>query len=289
MNRETQLKVTNDYIFKKIFAKKGNESILKDLLNSILQIKIKSIEVIADANLERQLESNKLGILDLKAKVDEEAIVNIEIQIINRYNMIERTLFYWSGLYYNVLQKGADYKEIKKVIAINILDYNEFDEGPYHEIARLRREYLYKKLTDKIEIHFIQIPKFKKQRKDMKTKLDMWMDFISQIDEKEVKNAMSKNKEIKKAQEEYEYLTGDEEERRIAFLREKALRDENSIFDAGKDIGRKEGKEEGKEEGKKEEKKEIAKSMLKEKMPIETIIKITKLSTKEIEKIEKEM
>ena len=289
MNRETQLKVTNDYIFKKIFAKKGNESILKDLLNSILQIKIKSIEVIADANLERQLESNKLGILDLKAKVDEDTIVNIEIQIINRYNMIERTLFYWSGLYYNVLQKGADYKEIKKVIAINILDYNEFEEGPYHEIAKLRREYLYKILTDKIEIHFIQIPKFKKQRKDMKTKLDMWMDFISQIDEKEVKNAMSKNKEIKKAQEEYEYLTGDEEERRIAFLREKALRDENSIFDAGKDIGRKEGKEEGKEEGKKEEKKEIAKSMLKEKMPIETIIKITKLSTKEIEKIEKEM
>ena len=285
MNRERQLKVTNDYIFKKIFAKKGNESILKDLLNSILQIKIKSIEVIADANLERQLESNKLGILDLKAKVDEDTIVNIEIQIINRYNMIERTLFYWSGLYYNVLQKGVDYKEIKKVIAINILDYNEFEEGPYHEIAKLRREYLYKILTDKIEIHFIQIPKFKKQRKDMKTKLDMWMDFISQIDEKEVKNAMSKNKEIKKAQEEYEYLTGDEEERRIAFLREKALRDENSIFDAGKDIGRKEGKE----EGKKEEKKEIAKSMLKEKMPIETIIKITKLSTKEIEKIEKEM
>lgn len=281
MNRETQLKVTNDYIFKKIFAKKGNESILKDLLNSILQIKIKSIEVISDANLERQLESNKLGILDLKAKVDEDTIVNIEIQIINRYNMIERTLFYWSGLYYNVLQKGADYKEIKKVIAINILDYNEFEEGPYHEIAKLRREYLYKILTDKIEIHFIQIPKFKKQRKDMKTKLDMWMDFISQIDEKEVKNAMSKNKEIKKAQEEYEYLTGDEEERRIAFLREKAIRDENSIFDAGKDIGRKEGKEEGK--------KEIAKSMLKEKMPIETIIKITKLSRKEIEKIEKEM
>lgn len=305
MNRETQLKVTNDYIFKKIFAKKGNESILKDLLNSILQIKIKSIEVIADANLERQLESNKLGILDLKAKVDEETIVNIEIQIINRYNMIERTLFYWSGLYYNVLQKGADYKEIKKVIAINILDYNEFDEGPYHEIARLRREYLYKILTDKIEIHFIQIPKFKKQRKDMKSKLDMWMDFISQIDEKEVKNAMSKNKEIKKAQEEYEYLTGDEEERRIAFLREKALRDENSIFDAGKDIGRKEGKEEGKkegieigreqgieigkEQGIEQNKKEIANSMLKEKMPIETIMKVTKLSREEIEKIEKEM
>lgn len=292
-----QLKVTNDYIFKKIFAKKGNESILKDLLHSILQIKIKSLEVMADTNLERELESNKLGILDIKAKIDNETIVNIEIQIINRYNMIERTLFYWSGLYYNVLQKGEDYKEIKKVIAINILDYNEFDEGPYHEIAKLRREYLYKILTDKIEIHFIQIPKFKKQRKDMKTKLDMWMDFISQIDEKEVKNAMSKNKEIKKAQEEYEYLTGDEAERRIAFLREKAIRDENSIFDAGKDIGFKDGIEKGikqgiakgEKQGKKKEQREIVKSMIKENIPVETIMKITKLSKEEIEKIIKEM
>lgn len=288
MNKKIQLKVTNDYIFKKIFAKKGNENILKDLLNSILQIKIKSLEVMADTNLERELESNKLGILDIKAKIDNDTIVNIEIQIINRYNMIERTLFYWSGLYYNVLQKGEDYKEIKKVIAINILDYNEFEEGPYHEIAKLRREYLYKILTDKIEIHFIQIPKFKKQRKDMKTKLDMWMDFISQIDEKEVKNAMSKNKEIKKAQEEYEYLTGDEAERRIAFLREKAIRDENSIFDAGKDIGFKDGIEKGIKQGKEKEQKEMVKSMLKEKIPIETIMKITKLSREKIEKIKRE-
>ena len=118
----------------------------------------------------------------------------------------------------------------------------------------------------------------------MKTKLDMWMDFISQIDEKEVKNAMSKNKEIKKAQEEYEYLTGDEEERRIAFLREKAIRDENSIFDAWKDIGRKEGIEIGKEQTQ----KEIVKTMTKENMPIETIIKVTKLSREDIEKIQKE-
>ena len=118
----------------------------------------------------------------------------------------------------------------------------------------------------------------------MKTKLDMWMDFISQIDEKEVKNAMSKNKEIKKAQEEYEYLTGEEAERRIAFLREKAIRDETSIFDAGKDIGFKAGIQKGKKE-----QKEMIKSMIKEKIPLETIVKVTKLSKEEIEKIMKEM
>ena len=53
------------------------------------EISIQNIEVMSDTNLERELESNKLGILDIKAKVDEDTIFNIEIQIINRYNMIK--------------------------------------------------------------------------------------------------------------------------------------------------------------------------------------------------------
>ena len=279
MNEETQLKVTNDYIFKRIFAKKGNESILKDLLNAILGIKIKEIEVMADTNLEKEIETRKLGILDIKAVLNNDTIIDIEIQILNRHNMIERTLYYWSGLYNNQLQKGEEYQESKRVIAINILDYNEFTEGPYHEIAKLRREYMYRVLTDKMEIHFIQIPKFKKQRKDMKTKLDMWMEFISQIDKEGVENAMSKNKEIKKAQEEYEYLTGEENERRIAFLMDKAIRDEKSSYRDGKQDGIKLGRKDGEEK----KQKEIAKKMKEEKVDIELIIKVTGLNKKQIE------
>ena len=37
---------------------------------------------------------------------------------------------------------------------------------------------------------------------------------------------MKENEEIRKAQEELEYLTGDEEEKRLAELREKVIRDE---------------------------------------------------------------
>ena len=282
MNNEPKLKVTNDYIFKKIFGKKGNESILKNFLSAILQIEIKSIEVITDANLEKELESNKLGILDIEAKLDENTIVNIEMQVINRYNMLERTLFYWSGIYYNILQKGEDYKEIKKVIAINILDYNEFEEGPYHEIAKLRREYKNKILTDKMEIHFIQIPKFKREKENAQTGLGEWMSFIAQIGEKEVKNAMNKNKEIKKAQEEYEHLVGDEAERRIAFLREKAIRDETSIYDAGYHKGEELGKKIGEKKGEQKRNKEIAKKMKQEGLEIKLIQKITNLTEEEI-------
>ena len=41
-----KLKVTNDYVFKRIFAKQGNESILNDFLIAVLELPIEKIEVI---------------------------------------------------------------------------------------------------------------------------------------------------------------------------------------------------------------------------------------------------
>ena len=269
--------VINDYIFKKIFSKKGNESILKDFLISVLDIPIQKVETRAEVSLERQIEENKLGRLDILAKLDDSTIVNIEVQILNKYNFIDRTMYYWSGNYYNELRAGEDYNKVKKVIAINILDYEIFEEGPYHEIARIRRDFKNKILTDKMELHFIQIPKFLKENRGTKTKLEQWMQFISQKDEKEVELAMKENEEIKKANEEYEYLTGDEAERRLALLREEAIRDEKTMLRGSR--------EEGKKEGEKLKQIEIAKNMLNEGMEIKTISRLTKLTIEEIEKI----
>ena len=105
----------------------------------------------------------------------------------------------------------------------------------------------------------------------MKTKLDMWMEFISQIDKEGVENAMSKNKEIKKAQEEYEYLTGEENERRIAFLMDKAIRDEKSAY------------VDGKLDGERKKQREIAKKMKERGIEIKEIEEITGLNKKQIE------
>lgn len=277
---KTKIPVTNDYIFKKIFAKKGNENILKDFLIAVLEIPIKKVEVQAEISLEKQLEENKLGRLDLLAILNDTTIVNIEVQVLNPNNFIERTLYYWSGNYYNDLKAGENYRKIKRTIAINILDYEQFEEGPFHEIVRLKRDYQNRILTDKMEIHFIQIPKFIKREGEIKTKLGQWMQFISQIDQKEVEVAMKENEAIKKANVEYEYLTGEEEERRIAFLRDKAIRDEKSIREGSK--------EEGREEGREEKQKEIAKKLLDKNMLIEEIIEITDLTKEEIEKLRKE-
>ena len=270
---ETKLPITNDYIFKKIFSKKGNESILKDFLIAILQIAIEKIEVQTEVSLEKQLEENKLGRLDILAVLDDNTIANIEVQVLNPHDFIERSLYYWSGNYYNDLKAGKDYKKVKRTIAINILNYELFEEGPFHEIAKLKREYQNKILTDKIEMHFIQMPKFLKEKRGSKTKLDQWMQFICHINEGEVELAMKENEEIKKANEEYEYLTGDEAERRLAFLRDKAIRDENNMIASAK------------EEGERKKQIEIAKELLKLGMSLENIEKVTKLTKEEIQKL----
>ena len=258
-----KLKVTNDYVFKRIFGKQGNESILKDFLIAVLELPIEEIEIIKDAHLDRTVVDNKSGILDIKATLNNKITVNIEMQVRNQHNMIDRSLYYWSNLYSSNLYKKQNYRDNNKTITINILMFNIFKEGPYHEKCMIRRNYNNEILTEDLEMHFIQIPKCKKE--DVKTKLDKWVQFIGNISKEGVDIAMKENEEIRKAQDELEYLTGDEEEKRLAELREKAIRDEVTNIHGTK--------------------RDIAKKMKEEKIYIETISRITGLDKEEIEEL----
>ena len=108
---------------------------------------------------------------------------------------------------------------------------------------------------------------------------------------------MKKNKQIKRAFDDLEYLTGDEEVKRIAELRLKGALDRNSRLRyereegekigmaKGEKIGRQEGERIGKKEGYNEAKKIMVKNMLNEDANIDFIAKVTGLSKEEIEKI----
>lgn len=124
-------------------------------------------------------------------------------------------------------------------------------------------------------MHYLQLPKFKQKCKRISNKLEEWLTFISFENMEELK--MIENEKVKKAEEELEYLSGDEAERRIAYLRETAEIDRKFAMTAARDQGRTEGKI--------EEKIETAKKMLAEEMDINLIIKITGLTKDEIEKL----
>lgn len=132
-----KLKLTNDFVFKKLFGQKGNESILKNLLEVVLKIKIDKIEVKAEVELEKNKKDDKTGVLDIVAVADNNTTIDIEMQMQNQYNIRERSLYYWAGLYYTGLQKAEEYSENKKAITINIVNFDIFKEGPYHEKAEI--------------------------------------------------------------------------------------------------------------------------------------------------------
>ncbi len=88
-----------DFVFKKIFGEEGSEEILKDLLEAILEKKIESIEIAKDVHLSKENIENKEGILDVKAVINKDREIDIEIQVKNEYNVIKRSLYYLSGLW----------------------------------------------------------------------------------------------------------------------------------------------------------------------------------------------
>ena len=85
---------------------------------------------------------------------------------------------------------------------------------------------------------------------------------------------MIENKYVQKAEDEFEYLTGDEAEKRLAELREKAIRDEAAALKGATRKGIEQGK------------LEVAKKMLTENCDIDLICKVTELTKEEIEKLQ---
>ena len=101
--------------------------------------------------------------------------------------------------------------------------------------------------------------------------------FLNNPNESEVSKIMNENKEIKEAMNELEKISQDKELRRIAELREKAIRDEQN--------GLRHAREEGIEEGIEQGIEQVAKEKKKKKYTNEEIQKITKLTIEQIEKL----
>ena len=157
---------------------------------------------------------------------------------------------------------------------INILNYKmlEFEEYVSNTAIVLDKHREYEVLKG-IKWYFIELPKFREQNPDMNEKINQWLAFIDDQDRGLIEMAEEKNKTLKKARKEMEYLTGDEEVQRLAWLHEKWEMDYNSGMDYAK------------EQGKKENKIEVARKMKAKNIDIDTIVEITELTKEEIEKL----
>lgn len=262
------------FVFKKIFGNEKHPNILISFLNAVLNPSdpIKSV-TLQDTTIEKEYLTDKYSRLDVRATTDKGEHINIEIQLDNKYNMIKRSLYYWSKLYEGQLESGNDYQKLARTICINLIDFNLLNHDKFHSVYRLKDCETHEELTDIIELHFIELKKMKhvKHADEVKSKLEAWLHFINQPDSEVVRELEAVESEIKSAKAELIRLSGNKVERELFEKRRQAMLDEASALAFAE------------EKGAKKEKLEIAKNLIQKGLDNGFIVETTGLSLEEVE------
>lgn len=170
-----------DYAFKQLFGSEKNKEITVVFLNAIL--KRTGRDMIRDISFQNieiggEYEEDKQSRLDLLVKTEADEWINVEIQFTNKYDMIKRSMYYWSRLYSRQMKQGMVYKQLNPVIAINIMNFDLFNQSElFHSTYHLYEDTEKTKLTDLMEFHYIEIPKLLRDWKA--EKLDPWNDVLA--------------------------------------------------------------------------------------------------------------
>jgi len=271
----------NDIAFKKIFGDENKTEVLISFLNSILEFKntkqIKSLTIVNPYQVPK-IEDLKNTILDIKAinQDDEEFIV--EMQVEKDINFAKRSLYYRSKSYVNQLDVAENYRELKKVYFIGILDFAIFDTPDYISNHLILDTKTQKQEIKDFEFNFIELKKFNLSLQECDTIAKKWIYFI--------KNVSTFNLIPK----EYE----DIREFQLAFESAKIFnwnKEELEIYDY---VSLNEGKKKSEIEtarldGKKEKQLEIAKNLILANVSLDVIKQTTGLTDEELELLTKQM
>lgn len=275
----------NDYVFKRIFGHVGNEDITKQLLGTILKDKINEITVDENPILERDLLDDKLGIIDIHARINNLTDVDIEMQIVDKKNVEKRIMYYWSLLYTKQINAGDDYSKLNKTIVVLITDYEfkNLKKIPkcFTKWQVREEEYCSVILTDVLEICIIELSKAKRKKVTVEKELQPWIAFLEnpkEVVEMSKENAVA----IKQAKKVLKEISEDEHERYLAFLRQKYIMDQKAIEEAGYDKGL---EARNRTTAYINGIQDVAKQLLNQEIDIKIISSVTGLSEKELEKL----
>src|SRR5690625_3846654 len=308
-----------DYAFKQLFGNEKNKKITVVFLNAILQKTGRNrIKDIAFMNTEVNQEyvGDKQSRLDLLVITSAGEQINVEIQFTNQYDMIKRSIYYWSKMYSVPLGKGMAYKELRPVIAINILNFSMFGQTErFHTSYHLYEDEDQFKLTNEMEFHFIEMEKLMKDWKA--DKLDPWNDVLARwllllgmVDSRndkvyediyrELEGIAVKDELMKETFENWENLSMEREQREAYEGRLKRIMDEEAAKREaelreqeaerkGKREGIQKGIQAGIQEGKQEERKMIACRLLEKGMGVKFVADSTGLDVDKVNEIQRDI
>ena len=234
-----------DFAFKILFGSEENTDILLPFINSVLSLPNPLTELtLLNPYNHKTHSTDKLSILDIKARDGLGTLYNIEMQMTSQVGYSQRALYYWSKLYSQQLKAGEDFDQLNKTISIHILNFNHFDEPDYHNIYHVLNAKTQKRSFEDLELHFVELKKFNKDLAHLTTALDRWTTFLSKAEQWErnfIPEELKIDPAIAKAAHALDTLSLDEEEREIYEAKLKWLRDESGTLRKVREEGREEG------------------------------------------------
>ena len=310
MSETTLLDIQSDYIFKRVFGIEKNKELLISLINSILKgnPQVTDIEI-RNSEISKILKGNRTIHLDIKAEIGFQKFVNIEMQVRNTGEIMERAVQHLAEMLtlnsrkLTEEEKKAGKKQTykyPKVIGIWIMGENVTDREDAVNEACLAfpptERDDFQILTDKLRIFFVELQKFHPKHVDRKNMLDVWMAFLKDPLNNEIQDV----NEVRQALDTLKEVSEDEEAREIYYLRQQTefgyISEKNVAVEkahkSGIEKGKMEGEKIGIEKGKAEErakadaeKIKMVKNMLEAGLSVEQVSKISDLCTDEIRKL----
>ncbi len=139
-------------------------------------------------------------VLDIKVLLDDRAIINLELQVINQHNWPERSLSYLCRAFDN-LNPGEGYQMVKPVVHIGLLDFTLFREYPEfyatYQFMNVKNHMVY---SDKLQLSVVDLTHIDlATKKDRQHRIDCWAAFFKAGTWEEIKMIAQRDENIAKA------------------------------------------------------------------------------------------
>lgn len=182
MNRK--IIADSNSVLRKIFKDEENIDVLKDLIETILNVEIKEINLIKNLHYSLIYKEVK-GIAEVKITTTDEEKILVGMQIMDGFYIQNKMVLYQAQLQLN----EEVYKDVTKTVTINILDDEYFDVTDYKKQIQVKTVGAVS--SEKFgEIYLIQLKKFDGKNYDEKEK--EWIEYLKE----EIQEP--KNEKIKK-------------------------------------------------------------------------------------------
>lgn len=224
--------MTNDFLFK--YLLQSDTNVLKWLVCSYLSLNpddVHDIFVTNPIDIGIDLDSKEM-ILDVKASLNDNTIINLEMQVINHYDWPERSISYLCRCYDN-LSKGTSYKYVKGAVHIGFLDYTLFPDSPeFFSTYELANNKTGRKYSGKFRLHVVDLTLIERANdNDILYHRDIWARFFKARTWEELYMLAEKDEHIKEAVVRVAVLSEEEKLRMQMEAREDRIRQEMDFMD----------------------------------------------------------